>query len=761
MDDNTNDATGAVDNQHHPSDDPMDVVPTVGATDVAQQQLQHHQQPSQQQQQQLPSVTLKISNLQSRLNPKVFNKVLTKHNIDMTGVKVTKQFNQPWAKLRFPSVEAKDAALAILRDTNLGGEVTHKGEPLNLEVVQQQQRQRQGEGDDQGVGGSDDHDGVNGPLPPKRRKVAETGAEGGEGNNTNTHAGGFAPKLTAEEAVCSWFAIPYEEQLQRKRKEMEQILYDISMRIKKECGTNLYPRWLRRVFDDAKANRSRALACPLENIVPSPLQSGYRNKTELTIGYNHGGELTAGFMLTAARHAGGVSTVGEPTDNCLSVSVQHAAIHRDIIVPLLKQSVVQFPQLASTPAWNRVSHQGFWRLALIRTTRDGDAMLVLQINPKDHPELSSTTDAVTAPIESWIVDFVKSKSDPALHRIVSLYVQHHVGVSDAAPLDAPLKLLWGNPTIRETVLGLQFDISPSSFFQVNTLATEVLYSQACEWAMEKLHLAVSPSPSSSNTTSPATTVLDVCCGTGTIGLCIASLAAARLNTSTPTSESAPSGGAGGINVIGVEIVPDAVRDAGRNAAHNGVSNISFIAGKAEDVIKGVLQPRRSGALTLDPATTLITGPGVYQVPADGGEVVAMVDPPRAGLHKKVIQALRDCPRIDRLIYVSCNQKALINDAIALCRPESNTYRGVEFVPTRAIAFDLFPHTPHCELVVLFERQQQESSTESTTAASVTTTTAASTTTPLPATDVNNTASSSAGANNSSSDQPASTNATTQ
>ena len=86
-------------------------------------------------------------------------------------------------------------------------------------------------------------------------------------------------------------------------------------------------------------------------------------------------------------------------------------------------------------------------------------------------------------------------------------------------------------------------------------------------------------------------------------------------------------------------------------------------------------------------------------------IVPASDPPRAGLHIKTLKAIRACEQIDRLVYVSCNQNALIADAANLCRSVSTSMTGTPFVPVKAIAVDMFPHTEHCEVVVLFERMK--------------------------------------------------------
>merc|ERR1712139_569863 len=74
-----------------------------------------------------------------------------------------------------------------------------------------------------------------------------------------------------------------------------------------------------------------------------------------------------------------------------------------------------------------------------------------------------------------------------------------------------------------------------------------------------------------------------------------------------------------------------------------------------------------------------------------------------GLHKTVLEALRACPRLSRLVYVSCNPESLVEDVIKLTEPSSKTAFEA-FVPVRAVAVDMFPHTLHCEMVLLLERE---------------------------------------------------------
>ena len=137
-----------------------------------------------------------------------------------------------------------------------------------------------------------------------------------------------------------------------------------------------------------------------------------------------------------------------------------------------------------------------------------------------------------------------------------------------------------------------------------------------------------------------------------------------------------------VQVVGVDIVSEAVDNARDNAAVNGISGrASYIAGRAEEVLPGLV--------------------------ARGD--VAVVDPPRSGLHKTVIRAIRETEKIKKLVYVSCNPKTLAEDLVKLCEPltscpeEEGSAVNHRFIPTKAVAVDMFPNTVHCEVVVLLTR----------------------------------------------------------
>ena len=191
------------------------------------------------------------------------------------------------------------------------------------------------------------------------------------------------------------------------------------------------------------------------------------------------------------------------------------------------------------------------------------------------------------------------------------------------------RVLWGSDFIFDELDGLRFAISARSFYQVNPAQTVALYRKAVEYAG----------------LTGRETVIDAYCGIGTISLFLARRAG---------------------KVYGVESVPEAVEDARRNAALNGIANASFEVGLAEEVI-----PRwREAGIAAD---------------------VIVVDPPRKGCDAKLLDTIvRMRPK--RVVYVSCNPATLARDLAVL---EAGGFRTMEVQPV-----DMFPHTGHVECVVL-------------------------------------------------------------
>ena len=195
------------------------------------------------------------------------------------------------------------------------------------------------------------------------------------------------------------------------------------------------------------------------------------------------------------------------------------------------------------------------------------------------------------------------------------------------------KVLIGSGMIRETLKDLSFGISSKSFYQINPYQTEVLYSKALEFA----------------NLSGNEEIVDVYCGTGTIGLFAARSAK---------------------HVTGIEIVKEAVEDARRNAEYNKISNADFICSDA-------------GA-----ATQMLLQKGIHPD-------VVIVDPPRKGLDLKTIESCTGMtPK--RIVYVSCDP--------ATCARDCAIFHSLNYHVEKVQPVDMFPHTHHVETVVLLKRK---------------------------------------------------------
>jgi tRNA (uracil-5-)-methyltransferase len=330
------------------------------------------------------------------------------------------------------------------------------------------------------------------------------------------------------------------------------------------------------------------------------------------------------------RFKDGFSAVADPSD-CVVVS-PHAKEIRNFMQRHIEDSPF--------PPYEKTKHVGFWRQITVKTFSTGQAMLIIQVDPTN-----LSLEEMESEKQKLIQYFDTAKANGL--NITSVLIQGYNGVSNAAPIDLPCAKLWGDEYVHETLLKLRFRISANAFFQVNTSATEVMYKLICDWC--------EPTPNA--------TILDICCGTGTIGQSIAKI--------VPQ-----------IRVVGFELSDEAVNDARVNAVLNGLQNVMYILGKVEDKLPDLLK-------TLPP-----------------GPVIGIVDPPRAGLHPIVIRAIRNFDSIKRLIYVSCDQTILIRDAAVFCKSPSKTVPGIPFKPIKSIAVDMFPHTDRVEMLVVFERDDE-------------------------------------------------------
>lgn len=275
------------------------------------------------------------------------------------------------------------------------------------------------------------------------------------------------------------------------------------------------------------------------------------------------------------------------------------------------QTVKELGTKLGIPAYDEVHHTGFLRHVVAKYGFSTDQlMIVLVTNGKEFPAKKALISALKERFSNLksIVQNINTKRTNVIFGDESI-------------------VLWGEPYIYDHIGPIRFAISARSFFQVNPVQTKVLYDAAIQFADLK----------------GEETVIDAYCGIGTISLFLAQKAK---------------------QVYGVEVVPEAVEDAKRNAALNGMNNVHFEAGKAEEVI-----PR-------------------WKEEGIGAEVI-VVDPPRKGCDRTLLDTILDM-RPKRVVYVSCNPATLARDLNIL------TEGGYQLKEVQPV--DMFPQTVHVESV---------------------------------------------------------------
>ncbi|XP_023058637.1 tRNA (uracil(54)-C(5))-methyltransferase homolog isoform X3 [Piliocolobus tephrosceles] len=358
-----------------------------------------------------------------------------------------------------------------------------------------------------------------------------------------------------------------------------------------------------------------------------PVINGYRNKSTFSVNRGpDGNPKTVGYYLGTWRDG---NIVCVQSNHLKNIPEKHSQVAQYYEV-FLRQSPLE-PCL--------VFHEGgYWRELIVRTNSQGHTMAIITFHPQklSQEELHVQKEAVK---EFFI------RGPGAACDLTSLYFQEST-MTRCSHQQSPYQLLFGEPYIFEELLSLKIRISPDAFFQINTAGAEMLYRTVGELTG----------------VNSDTILLDICCGTGVIGLSLAQ----------HTSQ-----------VLGIELVEQAVEDARWTAAFNGITNSEFHTGRAEKILPGLLKSKE-----------------------DRQSIVAVVNPARAGLHYKVIQAIRNCRAIRTLVFVSCKLHGeSTRNVIELCCPPDPAKKllGEPFVLQQAVPVDLFPHTPHCELVLLFTR----------------------------------------------------------
>lgn len=363
----------------------------------------------------------------------------------------------------------------------------------------------------------------------------------------------------------------------------------------------------------------------------------YRNKAQYPIARDRMGRPAAGFYAGRSHRL-------IPCEDCLIGAEEN----RDILSILLR-----WMERFDIPPYDEGSGKGLIRHALIRKGYySGEWMLCLVINGRSLPHWESllselkeaeTPDPEDPEGEGFGAEFPSAGKEEGREnggkrarskiRLRSFSFSIHTG-RDNVIMGREIVNLYGPGFIEDRIQGIRFRISPLSFYQVNPVQTERIYETVLEFSA----------------LSGTEIVFDLYCGIGTISLLLS--AAAR-------------------RVYGIEIIPDAVRDARENAERNGIENAYFFTGAAEELL-----PRWHA-----------------EHPGERIDLVC-VDPPRKGCDERCLETIISMSP-ERLIYVSCDPATLARDIKYLRE------HGYELKRVRP--FDNFPETVHVETVCLLSK----------------------------------------------------------
>ena len=377
---------------------------------------------------------------------------------------------------------------------------------------------------------------------------------------------------------CMYQTMSYEDQMQMKGEQVREILESVM---------------------------APGKTFTFEGVKASPKEFGYRNKME----FSFGDEYKDGPLSLGLHKKGSTYDVLTASDCKL--------VHQDMNKILM--CVLEYFQKLGASYYKKMQHIGYLRhLLLRRGDTTGEILINLVTTTQENYDLTPLVEQLLAlQLEGKIVGILHILND---------------SLSDVVQSDET-KVLYGQDFFYENLLGLEFKITPFSFFQPNSRGAEVLYTIVRDYIGDIHDM----------------TVFDLFSGTGTISQVLAPVAK---------------------EVIGVEIIEEAVEAAKENAARNGLENCRFIAG---DVFK-----------VLD---------DIEEKPD-----VIVLDPPRDGIHPKALPKILDYG-VDTIVYISCKVTSLARD-LAMFQA-----RGYEVV--KAVAVDQFCETVHVETVVLLSHKKPD------------------------------------------------------
>ena len=382
----------------------------------------------------------------------------------------------------------------------------------------------------------------------------------------------------------------------------------------------------------------------------------YRNKAQFPVGYDNMRNAISGFYTSRTHDIVGCN-------ECYLISKDCLEITKILTDHFNKYKIIPYDEKDGSGLVRHILirkgfHTGEIILCLILNSGEIEAP---SKNQRSEGRISKKDEASGNNLNKDIIKIKQTNSPDNVRKFVPEYLPHQAELIERVKAVKGVKsicvnlnnertnvilgrktvTLWGDDAIRDKLMDLEFEISAESFYQVNPEQTEKLYGLVREYAA----------------LSGKEEVWDICCGIGTITLMLAKDA---------------------VRVHGIEIVPQAIENAEKNARINKISNSEFICGAAEEIL-----PELKNGIRAD---------------------VIVMDPPRKGMDERALRVVADTEP-EKIIYVSCDPATLARDLKFLA--------GCGYIPVRIRPVDMFPQTIHVEVVSLLQKMSNTRSKEIT------------------------------------------------
>jgi 23S rRNA (uracil1939-C5)-methyltransferase len=368
--------------------------------------------------------------------------------------------------------------------------------------------------------------------------------------------------------------------------QLIEVAYEQQLQIKQDI-----------LADSIKQNFPEILDLPAP-IIPAEQQFYYRNKMEFAFGLENKN------IILGLKERGSFQNIIKISECRLLSKASNQ----------LLEYVADYFQKQKESVWNYTLHQGFLRYLVVRHSKTCDKYLI---------------NIVVSENKKQILQRFAEDLQLRFPKVAAIFATIQSAISDTTQ-GQQIYLLQGEPHIYEKFNDIEYVISPQAFFQTNTGQAKLLYRKTSEIAQ----LAATD------------TVLDLYCGTGTIGIFLAKDAK---------------------KIIGIEENPAAIQDGLENIKSNQIENVELICGKVKNVLK---------TSNYEPNCIII-------------------DPPRAGMTPKALQRMIQL-KPKTIIYISCNPVTLLRDLKEICQAE---YELQIFQP-----IDMFPNTYHIEIITKLQRR---------------------------------------------------------